>query len=345
MKTNRSIRLYFITICVLIISLQINVRAEDIKITLPETDVPVMKTFGGRQFWADVHFFQGWRIQKNIHTNHYRLLDPKDFRFTSGTLDECLEKLETIKKERDLDEMSGSAVIVIHGILRSSKSFSLLKKTLKQDHYEVVSFDYPSSQIELTESAEYLHQTIESMKGIKEIDFVVHSMGGLLVRTYLRKHRDPRIRRMVMMGVPNLGARMADHLKSNLLFKAIFGPAGQQLISDKNGFIFELPVPEFEFGIIAGARGTPKGYNPFIPDDDDGTVSVTSTRLQGATDFITVHCLHSFLPGHKEANDLAIRFIETGKFRKEGDPQPIPLEEEKPDTVSSLEDKNSKTSE
>ena len=34
---------------------------------------------------------------------------------------------------------------------------------------------------------------------------------------------------MVMIGVPNLGAELADLLKQNFLFKTFYGPAGQQL--------------------------------------------------------------------------------------------------------------------
>ena len=29
------------------------------------------KTLGGRQFWGDVHHFQGWRIQQNVFTKHF----------------------------------------------------------------------------------------------------------------------------------------------------------------------------------------------------------------------------------------------------------------------------------
>jgi pimeloyl-ACP methyl ester carboxylesterase len=327
-------KLYSIPLYVLLLLTVQSVAGDDFKITIPdkfsipETEIPAMKTFGGRQFWADVHFFRGWRIQKNIFTKNYRLLNTENYRYARGSFKDCLKKLNETKKEEKIPEMTGAAVIVVHGILRSSKSFSSLKTRLKKDHYEVVSFDYPSTQIEIKEAAEYLHQTIDSLEGIKEIHFVVHSMGGLLVRAYLKEHRDSRIKRMVMLGVPNFGAKMADHLKTNLLFRAIFGPAGQQLISDPEGFVDKLPIPDFEFGIIAGARGTENGYNPFISGDDDGTVSVLSTKLPGASDFISVHCLHSFMPSHVESSELAVRFIEKGHFRETGDPQPIPLEEE-----------------
>ena len=60
-----------------------------------------IKTLGGRQFWGDVHFFRGWRVQHNVLTDSYRLLDGKDHRHFSGTLQDCrdaLQKIATTKK-------------------------------------------------------------------------------------------------------------------------------------------------------------------------------------------------------------------------------------------------------
>jgi hypothetical protein len=281
-----------------------------------------MKTLGGMQFWGDVAWFHGWRIQHNVFFKQHRLLDPQNRRHASGTLEACEKKLEEIKKEKNLPEMKGHAVILIHGIVRSSKSFNKMAQTLKQDGYTVIGFDYPSTQVEITKSAEYLHQLLESLEGVEKISFVVHSMGGLLVRCYLNDHKDERIERMVMLGVPNHGANMADLLKNNLLFKLIFGPAGKQL-GINGGFIDSLPTPEFEFGIIAGARGKEKGFNPLIPGDDDGTVSVESTCLPGACDFATVPALHSFMMNHADTITYTRHFLKTGQFRKDGERKPI----------------------
>ncbi len=285
-----------------------------------------MKTLGGMQFWGDVAYCHGWRIQHNVFFKQHRLLDPKNHRHASGTLVECRKKLEEIKKEKKLPKMSGHAVILIHGIVRSSKSFSKMAEALKKEGYVVIGFDYPSTRVEITQSAEYLDQLLQSLEGIEKISFVVHSMGGLLVRCYLKEHNDKRIERMVMLGVPNHGANMADIMRNNLLFKLIFGPAGKQLGID-GGFIDSLPTPKFEFGVIAGSRGKEAGYNPLIPGDDDGTVSVKSSRLPGAADFATVECLHSFLMNNADVIDFTRRFLKTGQFREDGEKQPILKEE------------------
>ena len=178
----------------------------------------------------------------------------------------------------------------------------------------------------MSESAEYLNKTINSLEGIDQIDFVCWSMGGLLVRSYLQNQgedRDPRIHRMVMLGTPNHGAELANILRDNFAFKLIMGPAGQELVSDEDGTIASLPVPDFEFAVIAGGRGTKNGWNPLIPGDDDATVSIECTRLAGAKDFMTVPALHSFIPSNEEAIAASKRFFESGALRESGETHPI----------------------
>jgi pimeloyl-ACP methyl ester carboxylesterase len=299
-----------------------------------------LKTLGGRQFWGDVHFFHGWRIQKNALTGHFRLLDPKDYRHATGSRKECDDELRRFTETLKLKPMTGKVVMLVHGIIRSSKSFNALAARLKKDGYTVVGFDYPSTRTDIRDSAEYLHSVIESLDKVDEINFVVHSMGGIVVRSYLDKHTDKRIKRMVMMGVPNGGANMADRMRKNSLYRLIYGPAGQQLGSDPDGLIAKLPTPKFEFAIIAGGRNSLTGYNPLVPGDDDGTVSVTSARLPGAADFLLVPCIHSFLMKNDTVIDSTVRFLESGQLRKEGDPHPIPASLKKDGPINEAANKD-----
>lgn len=287
-----------------------------------------MPTLGGRLFWGDVAHFRGWRIQENVLTKHFRLLDPQDKRHCSGTLEDCVAKLDEIKKERALEPLSGMAVIFVHGMGRSSKSWPTLAKRAEKAGYLVVAFDYPSTRCSITESAEYLAKVIDSLEGIDHIDIVAHSMGGLVSRAYLAKHDDSRLHRLVMLGVPNLGAEMADKVVALPLYQWICGPGGCELVTDPEGLIASLPTPEFEFAIVAGGKGTLTGYNPLIPGDDDGTVTVASTRLPGASDFILVEGgMHSFLMFDERVVDATMRFLETGGLRAEGEKRPIPPRE------------------
>ena len=285
------------------------------------------KTLGGGQFWGDVRFFRGWRIQQNVLTRHFRLLDPGNVRRAWGSKEDCETALNAVREQRQLAPMSGEAVVLLHGIVRTARSMDRLRKQLEKDGYTVVPFEYPSTRVRIEESAEYLDQVIDSLAGITEIHFVTHSMGGLVVRAWLKSHHDCRIGRMVMLGVPNLGACIADRLKANLVYRVIYGPAGQQLGTDPDGLIAALPTPRFEFAVIAGVAEKPDGYNPLVPGDDDGTVALESTRLPGATDFASVKALHSFLMLQPAVIDYTRRFLREGRLRKEGPRQPILLEQ------------------
>jgi len=283
----------------------------------------VSQTLGGRQFWSDVRFFRGWRVQQNVFTEHFRLLDPENRRHCRGSLDKCEAALSSMRTSQQLPPMSGRAVVLVHGIVRSSRSFDALARRLESEGYTTVRFDYPSTRQSIPAAAGCLAQVIDSLEGIETIDLVVHSMGGLILRCYLRDHSEGRIRRAVLLGVPNHGAQIADRLHTNPLYQAIYGPAGQQLTSDADGLIAELPVPEFEFGVIAGGRGGVKGFNPLLQGDNDSTVTVRSARLKGATDFILLPAIHSFLMSDRHCITAVTTFLEHGRFDLERDPQPI----------------------
>jgi pimeloyl-ACP methyl ester carboxylesterase len=287
-----------------------------------------MKTLGGRQFWGDVHFFRGWKIQQNIITGHYRLLDHRDNRYKAGTFEGCKKKLDEIVEKCELKPMTDEKiVIVVHGIIRSSKSMKKMKAQLEKAKYVVVPFDYPSTRVSIEKCSSYLERTIESLKEVKEINFVTHSMGGLIVRSWAadNKNKSKNIGRFVMMGTPNKGAELADRLRDWKIFQYVLGPAGQELVSDENGKIANLPIPTFPFAIVAGAKGTANGYNPLIPGDDDGTVALSSARLEGASDFMSVPTLHSFLTSNTTVVDSVTRYLKTGAFREDGKREPIPL--------------------
>lgn len=277
---------------------------------------PGMMTLGGRQFWGDVYFLRGYRIQQNVFTGHYRLLDASDRRYASGTLEQCHATLKEIREAKGLQPDVGHVVIFLHGLGRSSKSMSPIMKGLTDKTQTAVPFEYPSTRVSLSDCADYLAKVIASLDHADKISFVVHSMGGLVVRRYLQDHKDPRHHRFVMLGTPNQGADLADMLHRNFLFKAVYGPAGQELVSKDDGTIASLPTPDFPFGVIAGGKGDGAGYNKILKGDNDGTVTVDSTRLDGASDFMVVPRIHSFLMNDPAVIEAVNCFLETGRFRR-----------------------------
>ena len=285
---------------------------------------PGFPTLGGMQFWGDLKFRAGFKIQENVLTGQHRLLDAGNRRYVSGTFGECETLLTQICQLRGLQPDTGHAVIYLHGIGRSSRSLAPILKAMPGHGYVHIPMEYPSTRVTLEQSAGYLHSVIKSLTAVSKISFVVHSMGGLVVRRYLKDHHDQRLHRMVMLGTPNNGAELADMLRQNFFFRKIYGPAGQELISDPTGTIRSLPTPPFEFGIIAGGRGDDRGFNRLLPGDDDGTVTVASARLAGASDYLRIPKIHTFLMSDATAIAAVQHFLEHGRFFADRDPEPIP---------------------
>jgi pimeloyl-ACP methyl ester carboxylesterase len=304
-----------------------------------------MPTLGGRQFWADEFFFHQWRIQRNAIDGHYRLLDEHDFRRASGTYQECRAVLERVKREQHLPHMSGKAVVVLHGLVRSRSSMESLCQYLRdKGGYQVFNVSYPSTRDDISEHARSLRRVINSLDGIDEINFVGHSMGNIVIRHYLGDlvRQEPwklsanaqaadrravaRLHRFVMLGPPNQGALLAEVFANNVLFKEIFGESGLQLGRDWPDLEKRLATPTFPFGIIAGGKGNDKGYNPLLQGDNDGTISVETTKLAGADDFIRVPVLHSFLMDNERVQEYVLHFLKRGYFVSKQERHPLEKE-------------------
>lgn len=298
-------------------------------------------TWGGKQFWSDELVFRGWRIQLNVLTGHYRLLDENDFRMAWGTFDQCAAKLEQIKRERDLKSVDGRVVILMHGLVRSRDHLDGLASYLdEKGGYETVNVTYASSRRSLDDHARSLARVIEHLDGAEELNFVCHSLGNLVVRRYLAEAEKPeprwavdsRIKRMVMLGPPNNGAEMARFFRKNRLLGLVVGPSGKELAITWDESRKNLAVPKFEFGIIAGGCGDEFGANPIITGDDDFLVAVEETKLPGARDFLMVPCLHGNLMNDELVQRAVRTFLEKGYFISEEARHPLPpLADSQPD--------------
>lgn len=282
-----------------------------------------IKTLGGVQFWGDVAFYHGWHIQKNVFTGHYRLLDADDVRHAWGTREECEGQLQIIREQAKLPPLPRTAVVLLHGLGRSDKSVARLKRHMEKAGYYTIAMNYPSLRASVQENAEHLHEVLQSLEGVEKVHLVGFSMGGIVVRQCLAAHDEPRLGRVVLIGTPNKGAELATLMKDWWAFKTLIGPAGQELATAPHGLAPKLPAPRCEFGVIAGCRGTDDGYNPLIPGDNDGTVSLETTRLEGASDFFTIRGIHQVLLTTPAVHSATVHFLENGRFSNERDPEPI----------------------
>ena len=215
------------------------------------------------------------------------------------------------------DEAPGNKeiVVLLHGLGRSNTSMWLLASRLEDAGYYVKRVEYSSLHQDpdeiLTDISSQINQSCQHHN--QSVHFVGHSLGGLMVRAYLQNNKVDNLGRVVLLGTPNKGAAVADHLSDSCLID-ILGPTVKTLGRDAYSFPRSLEAPYYPVGIIAGEIEN-KLNDPVIPGKDDGLVSVEATKIDAMTDFIILETGHSMMRYDREVADQTIEFIKNGAFK------------------------------
>lgn len=212
-------------------------------------------------------------------------------------------------------------VVLLHGLCRTARSMRPMQRALEAAGFEVRNVDYRSREAPVEQLSEQVVGRALAdcrARGAGAVHFVAHSLGGILVREYARRHPQAITGRVVMLGPPNQGSEVVDRLAGWRLFSLLHGPAGRQLGTTGDSLPCRLGPVRFCLGVIAGNRSINWINSLIIPGPDDGKVSVERTRVAGMSDHLVVAATHPLMMRHRAVMAQTIEFLRHGRFLQTG---------------------------
>ena len=214
---------------------------------------------------------------------------------------------------------TAECVVLLHGLGRTTLSMRPLARYLENRGFRTVNIGYPSTRHPVEWLTEYLGEQIRQYPATQgqrvRLHFVTHSLGGIVLRSFLEKNRPSNLGRVVMLGPPSRGSELVDRLGRTFVFGLIYGPSGRQLGTGPRSVPKRLGPVDFELGVIAGCRSVNPVFSMIIPGPDDGKVSVERSKVEGMADFLVVPRSHPFIMNSPEVAEQTEYFLLNGRFR------------------------------
>ena len=228
-----------------------------------------------------------------------------------------------------MEEAQRRTAVLLHGLMGHPVEMSLIERRLKNEGYEVENIGYPSMKQPLEKIVELIEKKFEEENEMEgQIDFVTHSMGGIVLRLYHQRYKMPSLGRVVMLAPPNRGSELVDFLKNLHLEKTLgsifagfdvgkfLGPAGLELGTDEESVPLRLPPIDFECGVIVGIKPAFGIVEKVFKGDCDGAVSAERAYVEGLTDYLEVDTDHLKILADKSVHDQIVYFLRNGRFKK-----------------------------
>lgn len=153
-------------------------------------------------------------------------------------------------------------------------------------------------------------------EGDRHCHFVAHSMGGLVLRSLLTRHRPVNLGRVVMLGTPQGGSEIAE-LLHRLYLHCVFLDRSAPLLRPNrpDHLAASLGEPSYLLDLIADDRSSiPWLSDRIFKAPNDGKVSVSATHLHGSTDHMTLPVTHTAMLFDPNIAGQVVHFLRFGRF-------------------------------
>jgi len=215
--------------------------------------------------------------------------------------------------------ISIDTVVCVHGFWSHGTGMYLIKRRLEREYgLRAHLFSYRSVHGTLDANAAALAQFVAELE-VDGVHLVGHSLGGVLALRMLANDAGALPGRVVCLGSPLTGSRAAEILGAQEWAENIIGrslPAG--VIHEAANEWARHVCEQREIGVIAGT--VPLGFGRLFAqfdEDNDGTVAVSETRIEGAKDHLVLPVSHKGMLVSSDVADQTGSFLKRGEFLRD----------------------------
>lgn len=192
----------------------------------------------------------------------------------------------------------------------------LIKRRLEREYgMRTLLFSYPSVRGSLDDNAKALAAFIEENER-HHAHIIGHSLGGVLALRMYANNPDFLPGRVVCLGSPLTGSRAANYMNEFVWAEELIGRSVPDALLNQTANDWAAHVSEHrEIGSIAGT--VPLGLGRLVAkfnEANDGTISVSETRLGGVKDHLIMPVSHKGMLVSADVADQAAAFIKRGEF-------------------------------
>lgn len=204
--------------------------------------------------------------------------------------------------------MAERPVVLVHGLWLGAWSMTLIARRLKKRGFQCRSIDYSGVRRPLEANAGELAKFASGISS-EGVDFLAHSLGGLVTLTALQQLSGWQ-GRVVLLGTPIAACTVADQFRRWPLAPRMLGCAADPLCQTT-----AAAFDDWEIGMIAGNRRIGLGLlagghrRP-----GDGTVAIAETQDDFLTDHRVLPESHTSLLLSRRVVAAAAHFLAHGRF-------------------------------
>lgn len=103
-------------------------------------------------------------------------------------------------------------VLLVHGYLCNHRVWDAMASQLRRAGHPVLALDLEPLFTSIDHYAPLMDEAVAALcrqSGARQVALVGHSMGGLVIRAWMRAHGSARVARVITLGTPHAGTQMA----------------------------------------------------------------------------------------------------------------------------------------